>query len=441
MEIDTPKYFSFNIGIVLICSLLSTSNALAAIDQFGLSSATTAVNESVVAGTTNTTTQLLTPRDNATTDDQSLKENSGEWIALINDAKPDTKVNIQLNEKLSDSNRSVIEGKLPGYWLITKTDPNGNRYHQFKIPGMGSYDTIGAPDLPLYRFKLAIATDIRSARTSVAILDSKRLTDIRVWPQPIPELDGEKDTGTPEQFRIDRKIYSSTNNWPLNLIAKELPVAKALRNIPAVSAEFSPMSWNPASGDLEIATQFRIVVDHSGAAKKYEPFTQERYQLAEDTFINWHVLQNFSANYLFYTSSFLFVYPTSAYRDELLPLINQKKARGFKVTEIVIDTDIGANTCTDIRNAITSWESSVPFYHDVYALLVGDTDTIPLCTSPTGVLTDDLYASTNGDDLDEEIYLGRLSVDNEGDLANQVNKILAYEDNPNLFCCYSNAVL
>ncbi len=119
----------------------------------------------------------------------------------------------------------------------------------------------------------------------------------------------------------------------------------------------------------------------------------------------------------------------------------KKKTRGFVVTEMNIADHIGASTCTDMRNAIDNWEAGVPYWHDAYALLVGDTDVIAHCTSPDGDQTDDLYASTNGDDLDEEIYLGRLSVDSEADLANQVTNIVAYEDNPSLFCCYHRAGL
>ena len=44
------------------------------------------------------------------------------------------------------------------------------------------------------------------------------------------------------------------------------------------------------------------------------------------------------------------------------------------------------------------------------ALLVGDVNEIPLSMAATGSPADDLYASTNGDDPDEEIFLGRLSV-------------------------------
>ena len=47
----------------------------------------------------------------------------------------------------------------------------------------------------------------------------------------------------------------------------------------------------------------------------------------------------------------------------------------------------------------------------------------------------------NCDDLDEEIYPGRLSVDSEAGLSNQVTKILPYEDSPPLYCCYDRALL
>ncbi|MCU7880429.1 MAG: hypothetical protein KZQ66_02435 [Candidatus Thiodiazotropha sp. (ex Lucinoma aequizonata)] len=150
----------------------------------------------------------------------------------------------------------------------------------------------------------------------------------------------------------------------------------------------------------------------------------------------------FVANFRFYSADYLFIYPDSSYADEIQPLVDQKKARGFKVTEMNVADDIGASTCSDIRNAIETWETAIPNWRDAYALLIGDTDVIPHCTSPGGNQTDDLHASsTNGDNLDEEIYLGRLSIDSEANLANQVNKILTYEDHPSLFCCYDRVGL
>jgi len=370
----------------------------------------------------------------------SAAEKSREWIALSDKYEPGTEVKVSVDKERSNDSRTVINGEIPGYWVETKVDPGGREYQLFTIPGMGSQDALGVPDLPLYRFKLAVPQAIDSATVELEAAGKKRLRDVSVWPQPIPEMDGEKE-GTPEQFRINKKIYASDSVFPRKPIASSLRVGTALRNIPAVSAEFSPMQWNPKTGALDIITNFSIFVSHEGKPIEYEALTKERYKLASKTFLNWEILEAFTPNLYFYTSSFLFVYPDSSYRDELLPLINQKKARGFVVTELTVDGDIGSHSCNDIRDAIIDWEANVPWYHDAYTLLVGDTEVIPHCTSPTGDQTDDLYASTNGDDLDEEIYLGRLSVDNEADLAHQVNKILTYEDSPSSFCCYDRAVL
>jgi hypothetical protein len=156
--------------------------------------------------------------------------------------------------------------------------------------------------------------------------------------------------------------------------------------------------------------------------------------------LNWQsVRDRYVINFSFFDAEYLFIYPTKDYADEVAPLVTQKKARGFRVTELIA-SDIGTS-CEDFRDAIRQWEGRRLAGQDVYALLIGDVDVIPLCTAPTGNPTDDLYASTNGDDLDEEIYVGRLSVDDQADAARQIAKILEYEDNPSPFCCYDRATL
>jgi hypothetical protein len=80
-------------------------------------------------------------------------------------------------------------------------------------------------------------------------------------------------------------------------------------------------------------------------------------------------------------------------------------------------------------------------FFDHYALLVGDVNQIATCTAPSGDPTDDLYGTTDGDNLDKEVHVGRLSVDSEADAADQVQKILRYEDNPSLFFNYGRVLL
>jgi len=373
---------------------------------------------------------------------QVARAEERQWVSLDDSQKPGAEAVITTNPKLSSSQRTVFDMTIPGFWMISKTGDDGKTYQQIEIPGLGSHNKLGSPDLPLYRFNLAIPYSKGGARLSAKIQSMKSFPDVLVWPQPVPELDGEKETGTPEKFVLDRKVYAGDGNWPGALGIESYEVGKALRGIPAIQGEAWPVQWNPATRELQVANRITYIVDHEGTAERFEPITQERDQLASKYFINWeYMVEIFVPNFKFYTADFLFIYPDSSYADEIKPLVDQKKARGFKVTEMNVADDIGSSTCADIRSAINDWESHVPFWHDAYALLVGDTDVIPHCTAPTGDQTDDLYASTNGDDLNEEIYLGRLSVDSEADLANQVNKILTYEDHPNLFCCYNRAGL
>ncbi len=129
--------------------------------------------------------------------------------------------------------------------------------------------------------------------------------------------------------------------------------------------------------------------------------TKERALSAQNRFANWAVVERYlRPDLIFYKNDFLFIYPPG-YQDDLLPLINQKKARGFQVVELT--TAQTGNTCDGIRTAIRDWYNSKPATRDKFALLVGDVDQIPLCIGPHSTPTDDMYASTDGVDLDEEV--------------------------------------
>ena len=364
------------------------------------------------------------------------------WVVLDQSQEPGSEALVQLDRKASDSRRTVFDITIPGFWMTSKKGDDGRVYQQIEIPGLGSHNELGQPDLPLYRFRLALPFSKGKVSMYGEVRDMQRFQDILVWPQSVPEMDGEGETGTPEKFVLDRETYAGKGSWPGTQSPEGYEIGKALRGIPAIQGEAWPVQWDPASRELQVASKITYIVEHDGEPEEFEPITQERFKLAERTFINWEILEPvFVPNFWFYTADYLFIYPDSSYADEIKPLVDQKKARGFKVTEMNVADDIGASTCNDIRSAIQTWEAAIPSWRDAYTLLVGDTDVIPHCTSPDGDQTDDIYASTDGDDLDEEIYLGRLSVDSEADLANQVNKILTYEDHPSAFCCYNRAGL
>jgi hypothetical protein len=360
------------------------------------------------------------------------------WTALDAKKPPGAPTEVILDKGASDATKTTFELSIPGFWVEEKQGPDGRTYQKIEIPGLGSVEASGAPDLPTLRFDLAVPTNAQQATLEAELIDVQSFPNSLIWPQVVPQRDHPE--GNPERFILDQKIYDSRGLWPPADGREASRVAPRLRSIPAAQGEVWPVRWNPATRELRIAARSRYTVRHAGESLKLERMTKERGRLAELTFLNWRVVQqHFPIEVLFYDAEFLILYPDAGYADELAPFAAQKRARGFRVTERTLD-QIGS-TCQQIRSAIANWEAAVPASRDAYALLVGDVDEIPLCTSPAGDPTDDLYGSPSGNDLSEEVYVGRLSVDSETDAANQISKILAYEDHPSLFCCYNQVGL
>jgi hypothetical protein len=364
-----------------------------------------------------------------------------EWVFL--DHTPEgTPADVQVVSG-SDDQQTVIDVVIHGFWMEDVAAPNQHTYQRLTFPGLGIMNQTGAPLLPAVQMHLAVPTDAEAVTLDrVDVLDTRTFSNMQVYPQPIPERDHPE--GDPEIFQIDEQLYASNGPWPTDFGPRGRPIEAADRWIPRGDFEAWPCKWDPATGELEVNDHLRLVLGHQGGLSPAEPGTIEEAHLAATLFDNWKVVQTwFPSNGLYYEGQYLFLYPQDL-QTQLQPLIDQKKARGFSVTESTLES-VGS-TCSEIRDAIQKWYNTSSPRYDHYALLVGDDADIPLCSSPqtnnAGVVpTDDLYGSVNGDDLDEEVWVGRLSVDGSEDLANQVAKILNYENGRNFTWPYTTVGL
>ncbi len=369
------------------------------------------------------------------------------WIAF-DSTPPGSPAVIVFDENQSNATDSFFDVFIHGFWSIDKVDPaTGQHYQKIEVPGMGTISETGAPDLPALTLEMAITTGATSATlVETTWLAGWNTWDYLVWPQPLDELDREE--GTPERFVKNDSLYQLNVPWPVEH-GTNPTTRMTLGSIPAAAATVYPVKWNPSSGVIQVGTHARYHYSHGvfqkGAAD-FPLFTRERIRQAEIKFDNWPAVDDIVLpNPVFYDGEYLFITP-SEYLDELDPLIKQKKARGFHTT--VVTSGVTRSTCASIRTAIINWYNSTPAWRDHYCLLVGDVDVIPLCTAPiesedypSGFPTEDLYGSVNGNDLDEEVYVGRLSVDTGADVTEQVERILNYEDTPELYCCYDKVTL
>ena len=363
-------------------------------------------------------------------------EGPGKWVSLDN-SPPGTPAEVKLTtDGSSSASMSFFDVFIHGYFIVDRTGPDGQIYQHLTVPGLSTVGRSGAPDLPAVRLELAMLGMGDARVDKIEIFSKLDIPSIVPWPTPIAALDHEN--GEPEKFVKDDKLYAGTVPFP-PAPSTAGPVRSKMGSIVGFDTEMFPGQWDPATKTLSLATHARFGFSHAGQGGTSPPMTKERWQAASTKFSNWSIIGTIlNPNLFLFTGDFLFIYPPG-YDNELLPLVNQKKSRGFSVTELTTATT--GTTCASIRAAINAWYASTPSWRDKYAILVGDVATIPLCTAPTGSPTDDLYATTDGDNLDEEIYLGRLSVDNEADAANQVAKILQYSSSPELFYNYGTALL
>ena len=375
------------------------------------------------------------------------------WVAL--DRSPEgTPVEVKVDDQNSSASKTVLAVSVHGYWQRPRLGADGEFYTEIRVPGMGAHPVSGAPSVPVLKLALAIPDGVKTEendgsnwlRTEVDEIETVQIAVEKLWPVVIGETDQavqgsghEKNVSTPEEFVINPQFYALDEPWPTKESVLETRSGRRLRSIESVEVTLSPVRWSSRDRVLEIVPNMMLTVHHNLDPIPTQPITPEREKLARNEFYNWHKVAEFFPIDYFYRADYLIIYPNDDYADEIAPLADQKRARGYRVTEMTVE-DIGG-TCRQIRAAIQAWEATRAAWRDTYALLVGDTDVIPLCTSPTGDPTDDLYASTNGDDQDEEIFLGRLSIDDEADLAEQIDKILAYEDEPAVFCCYDQVAL
>ncbi len=350
-----------------------------------------------------------------------------QWISL-DGSPPGTRTELKLDTNASTPSQSFFDVFVHGFYVSDKTGSDGQVYQVIDVPDMPGLNQLGAPDLPVLRDHLGIVTGAQRLDVlQASVLDLRTFTNMNVWPQP---YEAEDHPGwSQERFTKDQTVYNMTVPFPTIQVAPGDDMMVVLPPARGVMFDIRPFRAIPASKTLQVGARMRVGFGHTGTPTTGREITKDRGALLGETFANWaEIAPYLPINIIKYDGDFLFVYE-SQYADEIKPLVDQKKARGFLVREEVIPTT--GNTCTSIRDLIEAWYASTPSERDHYAILVGDASVIPTCTSPTGDPTDDMYGDADNDGVDdlwEEVFLGRLSVDGEADLANQVDKILDYED-------------
>jgi Peptidase family C25 len=378
------------------------------------------------------------------------------WVPLTPGAAPDTPATVQLDAAASSGTETWVDIRIHGYWRSIITGPDSLTYSKIEVPGLERLGQTGAPDLPAARLRVAVANNASTiSLASTQLMSTVTTNGARVYPYPKEGNDdpidptgdpGPGDTnGTPDEFTKDAAIYALTTSWPPSNGTNPGISQTWMGQIRSAAGEVYPIRCVSAGPSLgyTIATWMRCRYVHPGASSVQTAVTKDLATFASASIINWPELAPWiQADTTTYKGRYLFV-TRSEYLAALQPLIDHRKACGFATTVLSVSS-AGAYPCEPLRASIENWRAAGAPGYDHYCLIVGDADKIALCPSPTTepILGDDAYGSPNGiADLDEEVMVGRLSVDSAADLTVQVAKILNYEKNPKIGGAYNRAVL
>jgi hypothetical protein len=324
-----------------------------------------------------------------------------------------------------------------------------------RMPGEGLLGMAGCPDLPLANRHVRIPAT-KNVQLEVVAAQWSSLG----WHSVAPlqeRLHTEADLPLP--WIRDEQVFHEARLWPQSWLNLSEPML--LRETRLVTVSVAPVRWNPVTRELQHLESLTLRLTFSGQSSVNVPLrpTEEEglsedgeglvysWRKGEDQFlrqmlggrlidpsvpesggqgaladISWHAPQ-LPLNYLVIAKA------AAQSQPHFQSWVAWKRQKGHHVT-ILGEAEITSWTTTGIRNAIIDLYQNSPTPPH-YVALVGDTG--GSYALPThGSQYDHYYATISGNDILADVVVGRVSVENATQMATVFNKILTYEQSPNL---------
>ncbi len=276
---------------------------------------------------------------------------------------------------------------------------------------------VGAPELPFYSSTIEIP-NTGNPSLNIRVIESEFVKNVNVKPFRENEL---------ELLTFDNNVYTKNMFYPTDIAQIGEPAI--LRNKRIVSFIVNPFRYNDQTNVLEVIKKAEIEITFDN-----EPSVNE---ITRSTMKPTKEFENFFAsailNYKEPTSrddyqnpTILYIYPSAIVNNPILEgLFNWRRQQGWTVYSASTSETGTSNSSIKayIQNAYDSWENP-----PAYVTFIGDGSgsySIPVYGSYPG--GDHWYGLLEGNDELEDVFLGRLSIENLVDLSTLVSKTIKYE--------------
>lgn len=293
---------------------------------------------------------------------------------------------------------------------------------------------VGEPALPVANELIAVPvgaelrTEVLASETVEYNLADYGVTDRIIPAQPSLSKSDNPDF-VPFEFKAD--VYAKAGY-------QALPVSSAtiegtMRGLRVGFISVAPVEYDPVANRIRVQKQITVRVNFDSPDwQATEKLFNDKYSPAFEAV--YAQLANYPMLGVGEEKTDLTKYPIKMvivsarmFESQLQPFIAWKIKKGFKV--IVAYTDVIGSTTTAIKTYLQGIYNAgtVEDPAPSFVLFVGDTPQIPAWTGSAASHETDLrYCEFTGDNI-PEIYYGRFSAQNTGQLQPQIDKTLEYE--------------
>lgn len=347
-------------------------------------------------------------------------------IDIPGDGRTGLKVGINTYEQIQFTNAL---GQIKAY----KVSTDEGLFLELVVPGYAATYTPGAPKLPVNRklieFPLGAVPEIKILDYDVVEYE---LADLGFDLPVIPAQPPAPKSGAALPFEYDRDTYSRNAFTANELVSVE--VLGMMRGLRIARIDISPVQYNPVSGKIRVYSNIVAKVMFSGAdvaatIEKKKLNQAPYFRSAGASLLNYKPESSANRDTLTRYPVKYVIVADPMFQSQLQPFVEWKTRKGFTVVEAYTDDPAVGSTTSSIKAYLQGlYDAGSPADPaPSFVLFVGDVDQIPAWNGNSSWhVTDLLYVEYTGDYF-PEIYYGRWSANNTGELQPQIDKTLQYE--------------
>mgnify|MGYP002625336979 CR=1 FL=1 len=343
-----------------------------------------------------------------------------QWVAV----KSDVPSTFQTELVASSESQITVRLQTPGFYALEVSTPRGEA-NVISVPKAVSTSEAGEPNLPMIAIPVLVGD---RQHYGIRVVDAQ-YTDFQMEIAP-SKGDFSRQTDPEDVPYTYGAAYSTDAFFPAQNVGLYEPYI--LRDFRGQNMVVHPFAYNPISKTLRVYYSLTVemfadgqqgenVIDRRSSTMRMDPEFEALYH---NHFINYS--ESLSKYFPVDETGHLLIICHDAFMDAMQPFVNWKRQTGRPTTMVGI-------------SAVGSTESAIKTYiqnqYDAnnsltHVLLVGDVGQIPGHSYSAGSYSgksDNWYGQVAGDDMYNELIIGRFCAESVAQVTTHVNKVIHYE--------------